>query len=79
MNYRPIVLRSCVAKLFEIMVLIRMRNKVDNGWAEGKTLNNDETPGVPLLSPEQVAYCPFHSCVDHLSTLLGVIARRETK
>ena len=34
-NYRPIVLRSCVAKLFELMILTRMRNKVDNGWNEG--------------------------------------------
>ena len=61
------------------MILTRMRNKVDNGWNEGDTLDNDEMPGVPLLSPEQVAYCPFQSCVNHLSTLLGIITRREAR
>jgi hypothetical protein len=32
-----------------------------------------------LLSPEQVAYCPQQSRVDHLSTLVGLIERRTSE
>ena len=31
-KYRPIVLRSCIAKIFELIILTRMRSKVDGGW-----------------------------------------------
>jgi hypothetical protein len=35
-NYRPIVLRSCIAKLFELIILTRMKSKVDGGWNAGE-------------------------------------------
>ena len=81
-NFRPIVLRSAIAKIYEITLLTRVRHVIEWGWRpppinESDTWHNFER--VSLMTRFQIAYRPLQSALDHLSTLHSFIKTAESK
>ena len=79
-NFRPIVLRCALAKVYEILLLKRMRHVIEwghNAPAIGTRHYETEGGQHPLISKYQIAYRPLQSALDHLAILHAQIKKAE--
>jgi hypothetical protein len=81
-RFHPIVLRSAIAKIYEITLLTRIRHVIEWGWNPppiDKPNKWQDFERVSLMTRFQIAYRPLQSALDHLSTLHALIVDAEQK